>query len=141
MGRPLLRPHLRPAGFESFNQLSKALYQDYQFRRLSDLPLQRSFSAYLGKLDRGDDGWFRLRPEVLQLVAARLGVPTSSLLPEPTAEESPPRDETGLMEGSPAVASLYKELRTLGVRDDVCRVLGAFELRLRDEFERLRRGQ
>lgn len=66
-------------GFSSFDLLAKKLIK--RKPRLHGLPPERSLAVYLGKLDKGYDGWWRSRELVAAALAELLGMSPDELLP------------------------------------------------------------
>lgn len=66
-------------GFASFDKLAKELSDPK--RKLRDLPPKRSLAAYLGRLNKGIDGWFRHNEPVSRVLAGILKMSLDELLP------------------------------------------------------------
>lgn len=71
-------------GISSLDELAQNLLD--RRPKLPKLPALRSLAAYLSKLERGDDGWFRKRKEVLNALCEILGATESELLKPPAGQ-------------------------------------------------------
>lgn len=80
---PSIKELAREKGYQSFDKLAEALIA--QAPNLPDLPAVRTLSAYIGKLNKGDETWFRRRKPVASALAALLGMALDELLP-PTVQ-------------------------------------------------------
>lgn len=78
MSSPSIKDLARERGY-SFDKLAEAL--SARTPRLPDLPPVRTLSAYIGKLNKGDDTWFRRREAVASALATLLGLALDELLP------------------------------------------------------------
>lgn len=83
MMNPSIKELAREKGYPSFDKLAEALIE--RTPKLPDLPAARTLSAYIGKLSKGDDTWFRRRESVASALAAVLGMALDELLP-PTVQ-------------------------------------------------------
>lgn len=79
MSETALREAMEQKGFASFRKLADALHR---YRpKPKDLPEAHSLATYLGKLDKGDVGWFEKREQIFDAICALLDVDREQLLP------------------------------------------------------------
>lgn len=80
MTQTALREAMEQKGFASFRKLADALHRNKP--KLKDLPEAHSLATYLGKLDKGDVGWFEKRGHIFDAICALLEVDREQLLPK-----------------------------------------------------------
>ena len=80
MTNTTLRDAMAKNGYGSFDQLADALHRHTP--KLKELPTPRSLATYLGKLDKGDVGWFEKREQIFDAICALLEVDREQLLPK-----------------------------------------------------------
>lgn len=80
MTNTALRDAMAKNGYGSFDQLADALHE--YTPKLKDLPAPRSLATYLGKLDKGDVGWFEKRGHIFDAICELLDVDREQLLPK-----------------------------------------------------------
>lgn len=79
MTQTALREAMEQKGFASFRKLADALHRNKP--KLKDLPEAHSLATYLGKLDKGDVGWFEKREQIFDAICSLLEVDREQLLP------------------------------------------------------------
>lgn len=83
MMKTALRAAMESKGYGSFDQLAAALRKHTP--KLKDLPTPRSLATYLGKLDKGDVGWFEKRGHIFDAICELLEVERAQLRPKKAA--------------------------------------------------------
>ena len=80
MTQTALHEAMEQKGFASFRKLADALHRNKP--KPKDLPAAHSLATYLGKLDKGDVGWFEKREQIFDAICALLEVDREQLLPK-----------------------------------------------------------
>ncbi len=78
MTQTALREAMEQKGFASFRKLADALHRNKP--KLKDLPEAHSLATYLGKLHKGDVGWFEKREQIFDAICSLLEVDREQLL-------------------------------------------------------------
>ncbi len=86
MTQTALREAMEQKGFASFRKLADALHRNKP--KPKDLPAAHSLATYLGKLDKGDVGWFDKREQIFDAICAILEVDRERLLPKQAVSPS-----------------------------------------------------